>query len=248
MLASARCRRIIELVEREGSVSVQQLAEALNASESTIRRDLVALDEEHLLSRVHGGAMSLERAHVTYDLTLSDRSELHTDAKERIARHAASLIRPGEYVYIDSGTTTQQLVACLPPIEGVTFVTDSIGHARALMMRGMDVQVLGGKLKPETEALVGADATATLRRYHFARGFWGTNGVTREAGFTTPDADEAEIKRLSLSRCAEPYVICDVSKFGMVAPVTFAEFGDASIITTGEVDAAYRACGSVIVV
>ncbi len=240
MFAEDRLNAIVAMVQQKGSVSVPELAEEFGVTVSTIRRDLALLDKAHRVAKIHGGATSLERAHITRDLTIMERSDLHTGEKELIAEKAIELIEPDTFVYVDSGSTTLRLVENLPHIEGVTFVTDSLGHARRLMERGFKFMLLGGSIKPETEALVGPDACEMLRRYSFSCGFWGANGISEQAGFTTPDVDEAEVKRVSMSRTSRRYVITDASKFGMVAPVTFADFDAATIITTGDVPDEYK--------
>lgn len=248
MLAEDRLNRIVAMVQEAGSATVAELAEALGVTASTIRRDLATLDRAHRIAKVHGGATSLERAHVTRDLTLSERSDLHNEEKERICARAAAFIEQDSFVYIDSGSTTLRLIGHLPAHDNVTYVTDSVAHAQRLMMRGLKTVVLGGELKPETEALVGPDALATLDRYNFSCGFWGSNGIAREQGLTTPDIEEAEVKRLSMRHTAKRFVISDASKFGMVAPVKFADFGDATIITAGEVPEKYARLANIIAV
>ena len=246
MLAEERLNSIVSMVHTAGSVTVLELADALGVTASTIRRDLTALDKAHRIAKVHGGAMSLEHAHVTRDLTLGERSEMHNDDKDRICQVAASLVEPGAFVYIDSGSTTLRLVDCLSQVPGVTYVTDAIAQARRLMVRGMHVIMLGGTLKPETESVVGADACAMLEHYNFTLGFWGANAISLERGFTAPDIAEAEVKSLSMRRTVQRYVLADASKFGMVAPVTFADFDDAKIVTSGGVPEDYRNCENVI--
>ena len=237
MLAEDRLNAIVSMVQQAGSVTVPELAEALGVTASTIRRDLQTLDRAHRIAKVHGGATSLERAHVTRDLTLNERSA-----------RAAALVEPESFVYIDSGSTTLRLIEHLPHLEDVTYVTDSVLHAQRLALRGMRTVVLGGELKPETEALVGPDALATLDRYNFNCGFWGSNGIAAEQGFTAPDIEEAQVKRISMRHTAKRFVISDASKFGMVAPIKFADFRDATIITAGEVPAKYQAMDNVITV
>ena len=136
MLAEDRLNAIVTMVQQAGSVTVPELAEALGVTASTIRRDLQALDRAHRIAKVHGGATSLERAHVTRDLTISERSDLHNDDKERICARAAALVEPDSFVYIDSGSTTLKLIEHLPRLEGVTYVTDSVLHAQHTGYRG----------------------------------------------------------------------------------------------------------------
>ena len=236
MLAEDRLNAIVSMVQQAGSVTVPELAEALGVTASTIRRDLQTLDRAHRIAKVHGGA------------TIGERSDLHNDDKERICARAAALVEPDSFVYIDSGSTTLKLIEHLPHLDGVTYVTDSVLHAQHLALRGMRTVVLGGELKPETEALVGPDALATLDRYNFNCGFWGSNGIAAEQGLTTPDIEEAQVKRISMRHTAKRFVISDASKFGMVAPVKFADFRDATIITAGEVPAKYQSMDNVITV
>ena len=146
MLAEDRLNAIVSMVQQAGSVTVPELAEALGVTASTIRRDLQTLDRAHRIAKVHGGATSLERAHVTRDLTLNERSDLHNDDKERICARAAALVEPESFVYIDSGSTTLRLIEHLPRLEGVTYVTDSVLHAQHLALRGMRTVVLGGEV------------------------------------------------------------------------------------------------------
>lgn len=239
MLADDRLNAIVRMVTEAGSMSVPDLAEELGVTASTIRRDLQTLDRAHRLAKVHGGATSLERAHTARDLTIPERSSLHVEEKRAIAQAAARLIEPGTYVYIDSGSTTLQLVSCVPADIGVTYVTDSVGHARRLMERGCRVMVTGGELKPETEALVGPDATAMLMRYRFSCGFWGANGISLRHGMTSPDPHEAQVKRVSMGQTEKRYVLADASKFGMEAAVSFAGLEDAVVMTSGDVPDEY---------
>ena len=246
MIAEERLGRIVEMVERRGTASVTELASALDISESTIRRDLDKLDQAHRLVKVHGGATAREAAHLTRDLTLSERHGLHDEEKRAIAEHAASLIGPDDFVYIDAGTSTEALVARITETRAL-YVTDSVSHAMTLAARGCRVTVLGGELKSATEALVGPDAIASLERYRFTLGFWGANGITEDAGFTTPDRSEAQVKQVSMEHTERRYVLSDASKLGRTSRVSFADFDEVTLLTCGDVPMEYRARKNVIV-
>lgn len=239
MIAEERYAHILSEIEREGTVTVAQLAADLGISESTVRRDLEKLDAAHKLAKVHGGATRREDAHVMRDLTISERDGLHADDKRRLAA-AAAMVRPDDFVYIDAGSTTRELVGCLEE-RGATYVTDSAPHAQSLAARGLTVVLLGGELKAATGAVVGPDAIEALSRYHFTLGFWGANGIDAARGLTTPDREEAEVKRLSIEHTASGrrFVLTDPSKFGRVAPVRFAELADVTVLTT-DVPVAYE--------
>lgn len=242
MLAEERSERIVRLVNEKKSVSVQELMEYLDASESTIRRDLAALDSRGEIIKVYGGAMAVTlKAH---DDDIAERRILFPEEKKRIARYAASLVTKDDFVYIDAGTTTEYIIDYLTEKNAV-FVTNAVAHARKLTRSGFSVYLVGGRLKPSTEAVVGNSAAEFISKYNFTIGFWGTNGVNRSVGFTTPDPEEAEIKRISMRRCKRRYVVTDSSKFGAISPVSFADFGSAKVITE-KIDSIYSDCDNII--
>ena len=127
-----------------------------------------------------------------------------------------------------------------------TFVTNSVSLALALANRGARTIVIGGDVKAGTEAIVGPGALDALSRYNFSKGFWGANGVTREQGFTTPDASEAMVKLESMKHARERFVLADASKIGIVTPVTFSRFEDATLVTCGVVDPAISGLSNVM--
>ena len=228
-----------------GSVTVQQLMTELDASESTIRRDLNALAADGQLTKVHGGAILKNAAYGTTDDEVLHRRERNREAKMTIARYAAGLITAGDFVYIDAGTTTDLMIDYITDKNAV-FVTNAVTHAKKLAGRGFHVSVLGGELKSATESLIGPDTIATLSRYHFTIGFWGVNGITPESGFTSPESNEALIKQLSMEHTARRYVLADASKFDSTSLVGFGPFSSATIITCGDVPERYRAFDNVV--
>ena len=252
MLTEERQKQIVAMVETSGTVSVPDLAQHFETSESTIRRDLDRLDQDGLLVKVRGGASSVAsalrgqaRAFASHDMSLTDKFSMNSQEKARIGAYAATLVGPDDFVFIDAGSTTLALVKNLAG-SPATFVTNSLGHARVLASQGCKVIVTGGELKPNTEALVGSDALGSISRYNFTLGFWGTNGVTPEQGFTTPETNEASFKSLSMKRCQARYVLADATKIGMVAPITFADFSTATLITCGEVASSLVAYNNVL--
>lgn len=248
MIAEERWDGIIRLLDEKGSVTVTELTELLHTSESTIRRDLAQLDRMNRLVRVHGGAVKPESltSYVPDDISMHERYHLHSAEKEAIAAYASGLLRENDFVYIDAGTTTERLVEAVKP--GPVYVTNSIGHAMKLLHKGCRVILPGGEIKPVTEALVGADTVDAVRRFHFTAGFWGTNGVSDRTGFTTPDPDEAAVKRTTMEHTERRYVLCDHSKFQIVSPVSFAAFPFAEIITDSGVDSRFRKYGNIHIV
>ena len=167
------------------------------------------------------------------------RKEINREEKIEIARYAAALIKDQDVVYMDAGTTTELMIDYITA-KNVIFVTNSFAHAKHLSQKGYTTYILGGEFKPVTEAIVGEEAIISLDKYNFTKGFWGANGVTKGNGFTTPDVKEAMVKKKSMQKTKERYVLCDSSKFGEICSISFAEFKSARIITTKIENNEYR--------
>lgn len=246
MIAEERWSTIVDLVDSKGVMTVTQLMEALDASESTVRRDLVYLNKVGRIRKVHGGATRISTSeYVTTDQSMSGRKTLHAAEKRAIGAYAAKLIQPGDFVFIDGGTTTECLVDAITEVNA-TYLTNSLPHAQKLLAKGCRTLLPGGEVKPLTEVLVGTETADSIRHYHFTIGFWGTNGVGVDSGFTTPEINEAAVKRIGIENTKRPYVLCDSSKFSSIALVTFAEFNDAIVVTDSINDAVLRETGNVI--
>ena len=185
MLAQERFERILEILREKQSVTVVELTEKLNTSESTIRRDLTELNRQGLLIKVHGGATAIKSV-LSREEEVITKSKKHQEEKRKIAKYAASLINKEDIVYLDAGTTTEMMLDYLREYD-VIYVTNGITHARKLMNAGFKVHLIGGEIKAVTEALVGEEALEQLDKYNFTKGFFGTNGIDLKRGFTTPD-------------------------------------------------------------
>lgn len=246
MLTKQRQEFILRLLEEQGSITVTEVKELLDTSESTVRRDITALHQEGKLEKVFGGAVALEQKVTTHEYTVAQKTELNREEKEQIARYAASLIEPEDFIFVDAGTTTSYMLDYIEE-KNATFVTNAVAHAKRLALRGMKVLLVGGELKASTEAIVGSQAMQTLLTYHFTKGFFGTNNVTKKSGCTTPDASEAMIKRTAMEQCKKSYVLCDSSKFGNVSSVTFASFEGTTFLTE-KMPVGYEKCENIIVV
>ena len=209
MLAQERFERILEILREKQSVTVVELTEKLNTSESTIRRDLTELNRQGLLIKVHGGATAIKSV-LSREEEVITKSKKHQEEKRKIAKYAASLINR-EY--------------------DVIYVTNGITHARKLMNAGFKVHLIGGEIKAVTEALVGEEALEQLDKYNFTKGFFGTNGIDLKRGFTTPDQKEAAVKKKAMEQCQKTYILSDASKFNVISTIKFADLKKAEIIT-----------------
>ena len=230
MLSKERYSIILNEVNAKKSVTIGELCELLDASESTIRRDLKALADEGLLDRVHGGAIALSASFSFVEYDVEEKSKLFTEEKQAIARYAASLIDDGDFVFIDAGTTTEKMIDYLPE-KRVTFVTNAFIHAKKLAQRGFKVFIPAGKIKLTTEAIVGAECVSSIKSYNFTKSFLGANGISLSAGVTTPDRNEASVKTAVINNSKTAYVLADHSKFDQISSVTFAQLISVKIIT-----------------
>lgn len=245
MLAEERYSKILSILNHLGSVTISDLVEELNISESTIRRDLTFLNSSGQLIKVHGGAISKSGIHSAIEEKFIHKKELNHESKDKIGKYAASLINKDDFVYIDAGTTTECLLDYIK-VYDATYITNAIGHARLLADRGYKVYIIGGEFKTTTEAIVGEEALVSLEKYNFTKGFWGTNGISLKQGFTTPDLKEALVKRKSMDNCKDCYILADASKFSKISSVSFASFEKAHVITTKLTQDIYKKCANII--
>ena len=230
MLLEERLDEIVKIVNERGSISNQELVKMLGASESTIRRDITTLANDNRVIRVHGGAMSVVSGGGMEDSEVSARRIQNSDEKIKIAKYAASLINDGDLVYIDAGTTTEYMIEYITA-KDATFVTNALSHAVGLARKGFKVYIIGGLIKSVTEAIIDSEAIISLSKYNFTKGFFGTNGLSSDRGFTTPDVREADIKNFAMRRCAKKFVLCDSSKFNKISKATFAAGSDITVLT-----------------
>lgn len=229
MLTEERHQAILARLEQEEIVKVSELIQLLNASESTIRRDLQELEDKGFLVRIHGGAKKSQQ--LGFEPNMSEKTAKFQTEKQKIAKAAAQTIKNGEVIYLDAGTTTLEMIPFLSAITGLKVVTNSVKHASLLIDHGIDTMILGGTIKIATNAVLGINAGEQLRKLRFNRCFMGMNGAHSEAGFTTPDPEEALIKQIALEHSQQAYVLLDHSKFQQTTFAQVAFIEGATIIT-----------------
>ncbi|AZS13635.1 DeoR/GlpR family DNA-binding transcription regulator [Paenibacillus motobuensis] len=228
MLTEERYNLILERLQSQGVVKLQELVEAIGASESTIRRDLVDLESRHLLKRIHGGASLLNQR--SQEPGMDEKTSKNIQEKDVIARLAAREIRDNECIYLDAGTTTLAMISYIEA-ENVTVVTNGLSHVEALVNQRIRSYLLGGMMKIHTKAVIGSIALQNMDNFRFDRCFLGTNGVDLELGYTTPDPEEALIKRRAHQLSGQTYVLADSSKIGEVTFAKLLDLNEATLIT-----------------
>ncbi|WP_461213132.1 DeoR/GlpR family DNA-binding transcription regulator [Lacticaseibacillus sp. GG6-2] len=229
MLTEERQRYILNQLQATPVVKLKDLMQALNASESTIRRDLGELEEAGKLRRIHGGAERLATAPI--EASVHEKAAQNLAAKRQIAQAAAAMVPAHACVFLDAGTTTAQMIPLLANRD-ITVVTTGVDNASALADANIDAYILGGKIKSATKATVGAETVNSLQQRHFDFAFLGTNGIQPKFGLTTPDAEEAIVKQTAIDQAHQTVVLADPSKFGTVSNAVFAAITQVTILTT----------------
>lgn len=224
---NARQQQMLERISQEGELRIAALKESYQVTEMTIRRDLEKLEETGAIKRTFGGAIFVGK-----DIALQERAGILTEEKTRIGRHAAALIRPGESVFIDGGTTTSQIARFLTSGMNVTVVTNALNVAAELSGKRIPVLMTGGMLMEATNSLVGPIAAQSLTGMAFDRIFLGATGVNIEHGFSNSNIYEAEIKQIAIRQAIETNIVLDHTKFGVKMLVSFSSLSGVQRIVT----------------
>ncbi|MQS51743.1 DeoR/GlpR family DNA-binding transcription regulator [Companilactobacillus mishanensis] len=229
MLTEERHQIILKQLQMHNIVKLQDLIPLTGASESTLRRDLQDLENCHKLLRIYGGAQNIISFHD--EPALSQKVTANTDDKDKIGKAAAALVNDNEVIFLDAGTTVQTIIPYLSDLNNLLVVTNSVDSASILADYQIETFIPGGKLKSSTKAIVGSTMTSSLENYHFDKAFIGTNGFSIQAGFTTPDPEEASTKEITIKNSNKAYVLADASKCGQVSFNRFAPLRDAELLT-----------------
>jgi DeoR family transcriptional regulator, aga operon transcriptional repressor len=215
LLAEQRRRRILDLIEQRGQITVRDLVEKFSISAVTARADLDALASEGMAVRSHGGAVRRVEASQDYPLRL--KTTLHHAEKARIGKAAAELIQNGETVIMDSGTTTAEIARHLKMrrLQSVTVITHALNIASELVDAStLSVIMIGGLLRPVSGSFVGPQAETMLKEFHADRLFLAVDGFDLELGPSTPDLLEAQLNTVMMRVSKEVNVVADFSKLG----------------------------------
>jgi DeoR family transcriptional regulator, aga operon transcriptional repressor len=213
VLSEERRREILELLQNDGRVLVSDLAKRFRTSLITVRKDLESLHRQGMLERTHGGALPL-RTGAIQDQTLHEKERLHRQQKLRIATAAVHMIRPGQVVILDSGTTTTAIARGCRQLKNLTVVTNATNIAAELADSNVEVVLTGGALRKNSFSLVGPLAEDSLRKLSADMLFLAVDGFHVSYGLTTPNQLEARVNRAMSESARRTIVVCDSSKFG----------------------------------
>lgn len=246
-----RRSQIAQMVIEKGQVFVSDLVEMYNVSEVSIRRDLTILEKNRRLKRVHGGAVPIPGSLRTD--SFGEKEKLHIHAKERIGQVAAGLIKQGDIILLDSGTTTLQVVRNIPHSlqvsSMITMVTNSMPVCQeVLAWPSPNLTILGGIYLPDFQATVGPQTLAQLNELTADIAFLGTDGLTLQGGATIANVLMVEVVRMMASRARKNVLVTDSSKFGRMGFVPVKALSSYDMIISDEdapveMVAAIRAAG-----
>lgn len=215
MLTRHRKQLLLDVLQRDGQIVASRLSAELGVSEDTVRRDLRTLAKEGLLQRVHGGALPASPALADFGA----RQQIAPGDKAAIGRAAAALVRPGQVVFVDGGTTCAQLVRALPPKLRLTVVTHSPSIAMELMGHtDVDVVMLGGRLFRHSAVGMGAQTLEAIAQVRADTYFMGVTSVHPALGLSTGDYEEAGIKRALCRAAGETVVLASSEKLATSSP------------------------------
>ena len=225
MLTSQRKQHILAVLQRDGQIVAKRLSQELGLSEDTIRRDLRELAQEGLLQRVHGGALPASPAVGNFAV----REELSTDAKRAIGKAGAHLIKDGQVVFVDGGTTAVQLVRQLPQNLRATIVTHSARIAVELVDHPtIEVIMIGGRLFKHSIVSVGAVALEAIGHIRADIYFMGVTGIHPTEGLSTGDLEEAYVKQALCKRASDTYVMASQEKLGAASQYIVVALSEVS--------------------
>jgi DeoR family transcriptional regulator of aga operon len=233
---SERRSQISAMVRERGSVQVADLARKFRVSMQTIRKDLHFLTERGVTARSYGGAIASDVVTTAaIESPVSAKLELQHAEKERIGRFAAELIRPGESVVLDSGTTTLQIARFLPDLEDVTVVTNDFNILTELARKThIRIVMIGGELRRKNMAFYGAQTVTALGELAVDKLFLGVDGIDLDRGITTHHEAEAMLNRKMAEVARQTVVVTDSSKFGRVCLHRIIGVGEVDMLITDQ--------------
>lgn len=221
LFAEERHAQILSLLKEHAKILVPDLCELFQVSPATIRNDLRDLEAAGKLKRTHGGAIPIGKA--SFEPTSSSKTVSSIAEKKRIAQCAASMIEPGDTIALDAGTTTFEFAKCLTGIPNLTVVTNDIKIALYFEEHTeANIIVIGGFLRHGFECTIGPMALAAMVGLNVDKAFLATNAFSIEKGLTTPDMNQAEMKKALIRSAAETFLLCDSSKIGRTSFIEYA--------------------------
>lgn len=217
------------------SVSIDNLCEEFHISVNTIRRDLDILTKKGTVSKVYGGAIAIELTTSTSGALTSfnERNIKNSEAKNRIVKVAVQFIKDGDTIFIDTGTSTSNIIDYIGHLNKVTIITNNIEVLyKAQAYPNIKLIGLPGILKHDTSSLVGSDCSKYLKAYNIDKAFMGCTAISLENGISNGSFEEYEIKKIAIEKSHEHYLLVDNTKFDKTSLMTFCQIHQIDYIIT----------------
>jgi DeoR family fructose operon transcriptional repressor len=236
LIPAQRRERIQEYLAIHKIVRMDELYKILDTSEATVRRDLEWLEHEGVLERTHGGAILSQR--MTFEPEYVQRASTNPEEKRLIGELAASLISDGEVVFINSGTTTAQVIHHIRRDVGITVFTNNLNAMLEVGDAGFKEYLIGGEFQPHSNSVAGRFAIDNLRQVYADKTILGVDGISLIHGCTVPSNAEAEVIKLMIERTkGEIFIAADHTKWGVVSNFPIATIDEIDkIITDAQID------------
>jgi len=233
-----RRQELLEYLGNQHAMTIRQMSEELGVSQSTLRRDLDAMEEEGLVERIHGSARLVQFGNRPMDmreLWFFNRQDVAVAEKQAIARAAIELVAPDDVIVMDSSTTGLHFAKNLPTDFSLTVITHSAYLPVELSTRS-DLQVIstGGLLQPKSMCYVGLEAETAFHNLHAHRAFFGAKGLSLREGCTDVSPLEVRLKSVMLKKVQELVILADHTKLGNIALASFAPVSRISTLITDE--------------
>ena len=224
---------ILRMLEQSEEIQVTELSRQTGISEVTIRKDLTILQNRHLLLRTRGGAMRRPVENTNEDTAIERKQMFNFKEKERIGVEAAKLIKDGDYIMLDSGTTTLEVARHLDKFHELHIVTNAINIATELAnYKRFDVVFLGGNVRQNSLSTVGPLALSVLRNFSRYKLFLGVDSFSIENGISTPSLEEALLNQIMVQQADKVIAVFDSSKFNKRSYVHVADVNELDCIIT----------------
>lgn len=239
----SRIEQLEQYILEHKAATIDSLCEEFEISKNTLRRDLEVLVSRGTVEKVYGGVIAVDNLPPIPDLvTFQDRANRNFLSKQRIAALAASFVKERDIIFIDSGTTTMNIVDYLTHLNTVTVITNSIQVInKSMNYPNIDLIVLPGTLKRDTASLVGSSCVEYLEDYNIVRAFMACTGISVNSGICNASTEEYNIKKAALKKSQKHYLLADSTKFGRASLMTFGDVDQFDYILTEEMpDDAFR--------
>lgn len=236
MVLIDRWIEILEYLKVKKFATVEEMMEKFKISRSTLRRDLIAMEDRGHIKRTRGGAELVEK--IKDNTEWVNLAEIFKDKKKeknKIAKKASELIKDNDVIFIDSGSTCYYMIDYITA-KNITVVTNGILHIQKLMAKGINTYILGGYAKPDQNLIIGEDIVSKIKVMNFDIAFLGTMGIDSKSGFTTELLNDGEVKRAVINSSDRCFVLADTSKFNVRRFYTYGEFPEATVITDSKID------------